>query len=89
MTHLWCILVPSGAYYTVSGILCSKNIENTENTEFPKRCDKLQKAQEYTRGESFWFILLNESLIEHFLGFIIDGIWFPIQSLITRLNRRV
>ena len=23
--------------------------------------DKLQKAQEYTRGESFWFILLNES----------------------------
>ena len=22
MTHLWCILVPFGAYYTVSGILC-------------------------------------------------------------------
>ena len=39
----------------------SKNIENTENTELPKRCNKLQKAQEYTRGESFWFILLNES----------------------------
>ena len=24
--------------------------------------------------------------MEHFLGFIIDDIWFPIQSLITRLN---
>ena len=25
-------------------------------------------------------------VIEHFLGFIIDGILFPIQSLIMRLN---
>ena len=52
MTHLWCILVPFGVYFTVSGspcFQCSKNIE-------------------------------------HFLGFIIDCILFPIQSLITRLN---
>ena len=42
-------------------VLAGIDFENTENTEFPKRCNKLQKPQEFTRGESFLVILLNES----------------------------
>ena len=29
MTHLWCILVPFGAYFTVSGIPCFQCSKNT------------------------------------------------------------
>ena len=56
--RLW---ADNGRNRSVQPWLRLRTFENTENTEFPKRCNKLQKAQEYTRGESFLFTLLNES----------------------------
>ena len=43
MTDLWCILVPFGAYFTVSGIPCfqcskTKNIENTLSSDSNLGC---------------------------------------------------
>ena len=102
MTHLWCILVPFGVYFTVSGspcFQCSKtscyekplwgwgkccndctpsggvNLTSDPSSvscaDFPKLWNKLQKAQEYTRGESF---------LIHFIEWTLNWVFFRLHN---------
>ena len=56
----------------------------TRNSRNGKISTKMHKNT--PEGSQFYSFYWMNVKIERFLGFIIDGILFPIQSLITRLN---